>query len=181
MRKSPALPPRRWGFLYEDLTREQECVTIMAKEYRQNTSHDLIRKDYTPPTVEVTEGDFDGGSGNRYSLPFGLCKGVGIDTEGMTPREAWAAYTDRTGVSKKQAEEAHWGDCEEKSGDFNPLNSYTDKQKRIIEEFRQSRQKKAHEESVVCDDSGRIISDKRGNSSSVSFSPFERFAEILFI
>lgn len=145
----------------------------MANKYRQNTAHDFIRKDYITPTIDIIEGDFDGGSGNRYSLPYGLCKGAGIDTDGMTPREAWEAYTNKTGVSKKQAEEAHWGVGEEKAEDFNPLNCYTDKQKQIIEEFRQSRQKKAHEESVVCDDSGRIISDKRGNSSSVSFSPWE--------
>ena len=32
-------------------------------------------------------------------LPFGLCKDAGIDTEGMTPREAWDAYYGKTGIS----------------------------------------------------------------------------------
>ena len=32
-------------------------------------------------------------------LPYGLCKDVGIDTEGMTPREAWDAYYEKTGKS----------------------------------------------------------------------------------
>lgn len=32
-------------------------------------------------------------------LPYGLCKDLGIDTEGMTPREAWDAYYGKTGIS----------------------------------------------------------------------------------
>lgn len=36
-------------------------------------------------------------------LPYGLCKDLGIDTTGMTPREAWDAYYGKTGVSKKEA------------------------------------------------------------------------------
>lgn len=32
-------------------------------------------------------------------LPFALCKEVGIDTDGMTPREAWEAYEGKTGQS----------------------------------------------------------------------------------
>lgn len=47
--------------------------------------------------------------GNRYSLPYGLCEGLGISTDGMTPREAWDAYMNATGKSKMQAENEHWG------------------------------------------------------------------------
>ena len=36
-------------------------------------------------------------------LPFGLCKSEGIDTEGMTPREAWEAWEKKTGKSAASA------------------------------------------------------------------------------
>lgn len=65
-----------------------------------------VKKAYSKPNIEVQEED---NRGNRYSLPYGLCKGVGIDTTGMTPREAWAAYTEKTGISKEDAEKEHWG------------------------------------------------------------------------
>lgn len=65
-----------------------------------------LKKAYSKPNIEVQEED---NRGNRYSLPYGLCKGVGIDTTGMTPREAWAAYTEKTGISKEDAEKEHWG------------------------------------------------------------------------
>lgn len=81
----------------------------MAQEYRQNESYETIKKGYSSPTLEITQNESDSSTSNRYSLPFGLCKGVGIDTTGMTPREAWDAYTDKTGISKEQAEKKHWG------------------------------------------------------------------------
>lgn len=37
----------------------------------------------------------------------------------MTPREAWAAYTDKTGITKEEAEKKHWektGKKEEQKG-----------------------------------------------------------------
>lgn len=51
--------------------------------------------------------------GNRFSLPYGLCEGLGINTDGMTPREAWDAYMNATGKSKTQAENEHWGEREQ--------------------------------------------------------------------
>lgn len=68
------------------------------------TIDDLKRK-YEEPTAEVEEKAHK----NRYSLPFGLCEGVGIDTTDMTPREAWDAYTKKTGKTKAEAEREHWG------------------------------------------------------------------------
>lgn len=84
----------------------------MAQEFRQNENYETIKKGYETPTVDIQESD---GKGNRYSLPYGLCKGEGIDTTGMTPREAWDAYTNKTGISKEQAEKEHWGKEEEKT------------------------------------------------------------------
>ena len=81
----------------------------MAQEYRQNESYETIKRGYSSPTIEVNETESNSTSGNKYSLPYGLCKGVGIDTTGMTPREAWDAYTSKTGISKQDAEKEHWG------------------------------------------------------------------------
>lgn len=52
--------------------------------------------------------------GKKYSafstrLPYGLCKDVGIDTEGMTPREAWDAYYQKTGESHDAVASAKMG------------------------------------------------------------------------
>ena len=41
-------------------------------------------------------------------LPYGLCEGEGIDTEGLEPHEAWKAYTEKTGVSANQAYQNHY-------------------------------------------------------------------------
>lgn len=85
-----------------------------------------VKKAYNKPTVEIKEED---NKGNRYSLPFGLCKGVGIDTTGMSPREAWEAYENKTGISKKEAEEKHW---DKKEG--NETELLADKNKKNTED-----------------------------------------------
>lgn len=59
------------------------------------------------------KGAGDKSQGNRFSLPYGLCAGLGINTDGMTPREAWDAYMNATGKSKTQAENEHWGEREQ--------------------------------------------------------------------
>lgn len=83
--------------------------------------------------------------GNRFSLPYGLCEGLGISTDGMTPREAWDAYMNATGKSKNQAEQEHWGkEADEKnaqknhaSGEKNKENELnaTNEQRKIIDKF----------------------------------------------
>ena len=65
-----------------------------------------IKKKYDTPEIEIEEAT---NGGNRYSLPYGLCKSVGINTEGMTPREAWEAWQNKTGKTKAEAEKEHWG------------------------------------------------------------------------
>lgn len=153
----------------------------MAKEYRQNESHDFIRKDYTTPTIEILEGDFDGGNGNRYSLPYGLCKGVGIDTDGMTPREAWEAYTNHTGISKKQAEEAHWGQekvsetDEQIESDDNPtrVEPYSSSAQVAIGNFRKESCKLRHEELMAVSKDGKVIVEAKGKNDSVSLYSFQ--------
>ena len=41
-------------------------------------------------------GDKNGHGNTR--LPYGLCQAAGINTEGMTPADAWAALEDTTGI-----------------------------------------------------------------------------------
>lgn len=65
-----------------------------------------IKKKYDTPEIEIEEAT---NGGNRYSLPYGLCKSVGINTDGMTPREAWEAWQNKTGKTKAEAEKEHWG------------------------------------------------------------------------
>lgn len=68
-----------------------------------------LKKKYSSPDIDIAETkDDERHNGNKYSLPYGLCKGVGIDTTGMSPREAWEAYENKTGISKEEAEEKHW-------------------------------------------------------------------------
>lgn len=49
-----------------------------------------------------TDADTEKKSGNTR-LPYALCKSEGINTEGMTPAEAWAALKSKTGTSAKEA------------------------------------------------------------------------------
>lgn len=74
-----------------------------------------IKKKYDTPEIDIEEAT---NGGNRYSLPYGLCKSVGINTEGMTPREAWEAWQNKTGKTKEEAEKEHWG--EDKSDNKEP-------------------------------------------------------------
>ena len=84
------------------------------REFRINTPYSQIMKSTAEPEGGENEGENSepqevGGHGNRYSLPYGLCESVGIDTQGMTPREAWDAWTNKTGRTKEDAEREHWG------------------------------------------------------------------------
>ena len=101
-----------------------------------------IKKKYDTPEIDIEEAT---NGGNRYSLPYGLCKSVGINTKGMTPREAWDAWMSKTGRTKEDAEREHWGkEASEKnaknspaSGEKNKENELnaTDEQRKIIDKF----------------------------------------------
>ena len=45
-----------------------------------------MAKEYVSPEIDIVEQN--GGANTR--LPYGLAKGRGIDTTGMTPRQVWA-------------------------------------------------------------------------------------------
>ena len=80
-----------------------------------------IKKKYDTPEIDIEEAT---NGGNRYSLPYGLCKSVGINTEGMTPREAWEAWQNKTGKTKAEAEKEHWN--KEDSKDDSNKNKKTE-------------------------------------------------------
>lgn len=42
-------------------------------------------------------------AGGNTRLPYGLCKSAGIDTKGMSPKEAWEALTKKTGIKPEEA------------------------------------------------------------------------------
>ena len=52
----------------------------------------------------LTGGRFYGRINYDDSLPYGLCKGAGIELpDGATPHEAWEAYEKGTGISREEA------------------------------------------------------------------------------
>lgn len=46
-----------------------------------------MAKQYVQPEIDIVE--VDANDGNKYSLPYGIAKGLGLDTTGMRPREVW--------------------------------------------------------------------------------------------
>lgn len=57
-----------------------------------------MAKQYVAPEIDVVE--VDANDGNRYSLPYGIAKGLGLDTTGMRPREVWEMLKGR-GITPK--------------------------------------------------------------------------------
>lgn len=50
----------------------------------------MAKNEYVKPQIDIVEVDpteEDGGA--RYRLPYGIAKGLGLNTEGMTPRQVW--------------------------------------------------------------------------------------------
>lgn len=80
------------------------------REFRQNANYnDILNQGAEEGQTETESTNGGGGQGNRYSLPYGLCASEGINADGMTPREAWDAWTSKTGRTKEDAEREHWG------------------------------------------------------------------------
>ena len=60
------------------------------------------KKQYVAPDIIEVEPEDDGGA--RYRLPYGIAKGLGLSTEGMTPRQVWDMLKGR-GVDPDKAYE----------------------------------------------------------------------------
>ena len=80
------------------------------REFRQNANYnDILNQGAEEGQTETESTNGGANHGNRYSLPYGLCASEGINTDGMTPREAWDAWTSKTGRTKEDAEREYWG------------------------------------------------------------------------
>lgn len=55
-------------------------------------------------TEEIIEIEPDEDGGARYRLPYGIAKGLGLNTDGMTPREVWNMLKGK-GINPKNAYE----------------------------------------------------------------------------
>lgn len=76
-------------------------------------------------------------------LPYGLCKDLGIDTTGMTPREAWEAYYEKTGVKPSGVIEEK---TEEPNHEIDPGSGESEKEEIVPEEKEKSKEKKKYED-----------------------------------
>lgn len=47
-------------------------------------------------------------SAGATRLPYGLLKGIGVSSEGLTPKQAWDKYRHYTGISPEEAYDAHF-------------------------------------------------------------------------
>ena len=69
---------------------------------------ELIRRKWLARMDADEEEEPHKKKGGNTRLPYGLCQSVGIDTTGMTPKEAWEAYYGKTGVEAEEAYEEHF-------------------------------------------------------------------------
>lgn len=94
------------------------------REFRQNANYnDILNQGAEEGQTETESTNGGGNHGNRYSLPYGLCASEGINTDGMTPREAWDAWTSKTGRTKEDAEREHWGkEASKKNAENSPAS-----------------------------------------------------------
>ena len=60
------------------------------------------KKEYVSPYIEIQPGEEDGGA--RYRLPYGIAKGLRLNTDGMTPRQVWEMLKGR-GINPDKAYE----------------------------------------------------------------------------
>ena len=132
---------------------------------------------YEQPKFEIKEAETGGNTG----LPFGLCKKYGIETgKNWTPRDAWNALKNKIGVNPEDVyKELDDNKVEEKKPEAVSDNKteqvkeiYSEKTQKVFSEFRKTRAKLRHEESVVCDKDGNVLCDLKGKTGSVSFSPY---------
>lgn len=130
------------------------------------------KKTYISPTIDIQSKD---GKGNFFVR---LCYGyVGRykDTSKMTTQEVIEEFLKRKGVSspKEFFDKRFSQPFIEKNKINKSTEYYLGNTEKIFDEFRKSRQKMRHEEAVVCDKNGNIVSDKKGNNESVGYTQYE--------
>lgn len=127
-----------------------------------------IKKKYDTPEIEIDEATH---GGNRYSLPYGLCKSVGINTEGMTPREAWEAWQNKTGKTKEEAEKEHFGkEASEKNAKKNSEKDMQLKENKNAERVYSSTRKGVSEDWAARAQEMRSFSSYQQGSATSSYN-----------
>ena len=125
--------------------------------------------EYNPPTIEVVDANEEGSA--RYRLPYGLAKGLGLSTEGMTPREVWEMLKGH-GVTPENEYDKLKEKAQKEIPD-KPIevvdSLYNEKQKEKVYRFRSEHQNKTHEFSLVLNEKGDTIIYREGQTGSVSF------------
>ena len=87
----------------------------MAKEYRQNANYGEI--------INEDEEKGKGGGGNKNALAYGLLAGAHVNTEGMSPSEAWAMVDELHLMDRKQKKKT-----EEEKEDYKNKNDIAKKE-----------------------------------------------------
>lgn len=131
------------------------------------------KKIYEQPKFEVVEPDEGNGANTR--LPYGIAKGLGLSTDGMTPRQVWEMLKKRGVNPENEYEKLKEKATEEiKEDSFEEIDSlYPERQREKIYKFREQHQKKTHEFATVIDENGDTFIYKEGETGSVSFRPSE--------
>lgn len=116
--------------------------------------------------VDADDDEPEGGgksNGNTH-LPYGLCEKEGIDTKGMTPREAWEAYFKKTGVSPMEAYKNQFGSSKK-------IHGMSLKVHKAIKSIEDRIKNDKVETAAVVDEGGNVVIDKSdGSKDSVQFS-----------
>jgi hypothetical protein len=130
------------------------------------------KKEYIEPKVIVVEPYEDGLGSARYRLPYGIAKGMGLNTDGMTPREVWEMLKGK-GVNPDNAYKELEKKAKTEIKEEEPVEvdgCYPDKQRTKIYQFRAEHQKKTHEFATVLDENGNTLVYREGNIGSVGFT-----------
>ena len=87
--------------LHGDISKYNERRKKRLDERKKRYNLDFEVGDFAPDEP----GDKGTSGHGNTRLPYGLCKAAGIETEGMTPTEAWEALEGKTGIKAKEAYE----------------------------------------------------------------------------
>lgn len=137
----------------------------MAEENKNNNTEQAQEE------IKETEG------GARYRLPYGIARGLGINTDGLTPREVWDILKGHGIVPKKEyeklKEEKQKKEKEPVKVENKEVEHYNERQREKIKNFRNDYYQKKHEFGLVLDENGDTFVFREGKSGSVGFFPNE--------
>ena len=117
------------------------------------------KKEYKKPQFIVVEPEEDGGA--RYRLPYGIAKGLGLDTDGMTPRQVWDMLKGR-GIDPEKAydELEKKAKTEVKKEQPKEVDAQTEVYKKTITQSKAFNTIKKNKEKVEKDFNNRLSSEQ---------------------